>query len=94
MLNDDRFRVIRIPLGIILVGLIVVGLFSKRGFRDWRTILRKNDELRARILEVETQKRDLERRNYLIQNSADEQERVIRRVLGYVRPQETVVEFD
>lgn len=94
MISDHQWRVLRIPLSLLLLGLVGAGLFSKRGFRDWRIMVRKNDELRARIQEVELQKRDLERRNFLLQSSADEQERVIRRVLGYVRPTELVVELE
>ncbi len=92
--HDERLKILRIPLLAILFGLVGVGIFSKRGLRDWRIMGRKNDELKARIQEVEGQKRDLERKNYLLQNSSDEQERVIRRVLGYVRPNEQVVELE
>lgn len=91
---DERHRWLRFPLLTILLILIGAGLFSKRGYRDFRAIVEKNGELRTRIQELENQKRDLERRNYLIQNSSEDQERVVRRVLGYVRPQELVVEFD
>lgn len=94
MLTERRYRVLRFPLVLILTGFFVVGVFSKRGLRDWRMIVKKNDELRVRIQEIESQKRELERKNYLIQNSTEEADRVVRRVLGYVRPNEMVIEFD
>ena len=91
---EIRFKALRSPLVIIFIGLIGVGLFAKRGWRDWRLIEKKNDEIRLRIAEAESQKRDLERLTYLIQYSHEEQERVVRRVLGYIRPFETIIEFD
>lgn len=94
MISDDRLKLLRFPLYLILFSLIGVGIFSKRGFRDLRSMERKNEELVVKIRDVEDQKRALERKNYLLQNSTEEQERVVRRVLGYIRPNEWVVEFD
>jgi hypothetical protein len=91
---EIRFKALRIPLFIIFIGLIGVGIFAKRGLRDWRMIEKKNDEIKSRILDTEAQKRELERLSYSIQHSKDEQERVVRRVLGYIRPHETIIEFD
>lgn len=91
---SDRHRWVCFALVVVFLGLVGVGFFSKRGYRDWRAIGRKNDELRGRIADLERQKTDLERRNHLMMNSTEHQDRVVRRVLGYVRPDELVVEFD
>lgn len=93
-MTDPRYRhLIRIP-GVVLCGLLVLmGIFAKRGWLDWRRMVGENAELGAKVASLQREKTGIERRSALLQSDAAEQERVIRGVLGYVRPDETVIEF-
>jgi len=76
-----------------LILLFAIGVFSKRGWLDWRRIVRQDGELQQRI-DLLRRQRDLsERQIEAFQARPAVQERVIRQVLGYVRPDETVIEF-
>ena len=86
-------RFVRIPLLVLLGALALMGVFSKRGWLDRNRIERRNVEMEGRIEELKGQKADLERRLAALKSDPAEQERIIRRILGYVRPNETVIEF-
>ena len=93
MKTFDLRALVRIT-GIVLSCLLVVmGTFAKRGWLDWRRMVRENVELSVKLGSVRREKSELERRSEQLQNDRAEQERVIRSVLGYVRPDETVIEF-
>lgn len=84
---------VRLPLVAALFLLAAMGTFSKRGFFDWQRMVHQNREMRSRIEELAGQKADLERQVLALKSDPAEQERVVRQVLGYVRPNETVIEF-
>ena len=82
----------------ILISLLVLftytGLFAKRGWLDWRRMIAQNEALKERIEEQRKKKEWLDHKIASLKSNKVEQERLIRQVLGYVRPNETVVEFD
>ena len=93
-MNDRRFRfLVRYPALVAVLMLVVMGVYAKRGWFDWKRMLRENAELKTRLDTVQREKAEVERRSAALQTDPAEQERVIRSVLGYVRPDETVIEF-
>lgn len=83
----------RFLFSALLVSLLGMGFFSKRGWLDWRRMVRQNEEL-TREIARSTQEWDLlERQLEKLKADPVEQERTIRRVLGYVRESEFVIEF-
>jgi cell division protein FtsB len=93
MSNPKLFQLTRVLLLAACVGLIGMGAFAKRGALDWKRIARRSAELQAQIDRSYLQKQSLERQVESLQSDPEEQERVIRQVLGYVKPRETVIEF-
>lgn len=84
----------RWPL-LILIGLIWInGVFGKRGLLDWRRMHQENQKLERQIVTASAAKKKLERENEFLLKNPSEQERVIRSVLGYIKPNETVIEFN
>lgn len=81
-----------------LVGLIILltylGTFTKRGYLDWRRMVEQNQNLSSKIQETVRQKNTIERQILALKSDAIEQERLVREVLGYVKPNEYVIEFD
>lgn len=91
--RSSFFHLARLFLISLIVALIGMGVFAKRGWIDWQRILQRNSELQAQIEKVSFDKQNLERQVEALQSNPAEQEHVIRQVLGYVKPQETVIEF-
>lgn len=83
----------RVVLTLAIVFLIGMGVFSKRGWLDWRRMVQQNIEIQTKVAQAQAQKELLERRIAALQSDAEQQEVIIRQTLGYVRPQETVIEF-
>lgn len=92
MLSQYRLFV-RLPLLFSIALLCLMGTFSKRGWLDWRRMMVQNEKLEQKIVEVSEQKAALERQIQQFKQNRDEQERVVRQVLGYIKPNETVIEF-
>lgn len=84
---------VRYPLMFCSVSLILMGIFAKRGFMDWRRMVHENEALTVKISALEKQKTKLERENDLLEKNAEYQENVIRQTLGYIRTNETAIEF-
>ena len=84
---------VRTPLALCLILLIGTTIFTKRGLGDWRRMVGENGELEVKIARLENQLADLERQTKALQSDPAAQERVIRRMMGYVKPDEVVVEF-
>jgi cell division protein FtsB len=85
---------IRLPLLAALFLLLGMGTFSRRGFLDWRRMVRQNEILDEKILALHAQKENLNEEVRALQNDPQEQERVVRTVLGYIKSNETVIEFE
>ena len=74
--------------------MIGMGLFSKRGFLDYRRMTHQNEIMQKRIETMKENKALLQHQLDALGSVASEQERVIRQTLGFVRSNELVVEFD
>jgi len=83
----------RLFFGAVLLSLLGMGVFSKRGWLDWRRMVRQNEELTREIAHSMQEWDLLERQIEKLKSDPGEQERTIRRVLGYVRDNEFVIEF-
>ena len=83
----------RLSVAVLFFGMLLMGIFSKRGFLDWQRMERQNSRLRSQTVEATSQKESLENRVRRLKSDTREQERIVRQVLGYVRNSETVVEF-
>ena len=84
---------VRLPLLISIALLVLMGTFSKRGLLDWKRMVHQNQKLEQKMLSVQEQKWLLEKQIEQFQKSSEEQERVVRQVLGYIKPNEKVIEF-
>ena len=74
--------------------MVFMGVFSRRGFLDYRRMTNQNSELRRRIEAVTKEKSGMEQQISNFRTDPIEQERIIREKLGYVRKNDLVVEFD
>lgn len=91
---SSQYRLfVRFPLLLLIALLCLMGTFSRRGLLDWRRMVNQNDKLNSKIVSTRDQKLALERQIEQFQSSHEEQERVVRQVLGYVKPHEKVIEF-
>ncbi len=84
---------VRYPLLFCCISLVLMGIFAKRGFMDWRRMVHENQSLALKITALEKQKTKLMRENDLLEKNAEYQENVIRQTLGYIRTNETAIEF-
>lgn len=84
----------RLPVLVLLLCLLTMGIFSRRGWLDWRRMVHKNRELSAEIQKVASARNLMEKQIEAFEQSRGEQERVIRSRLGYIRSNETIVEFE
>ena len=89
-----QYRIfVRAPLiGLILL-VCLMGLFARRGLLDWRRIDHQNMNLGARIASARELRKQLQWQIEQVQKNPEEQERVVRQFLGYIKPNETVIEF-
>lgn len=94
-MSERSYRLfVRFPLLLALASLLIMGTFSKRGLIDYRRMVQKNEELALRIDALVKSKQGFELQMENLKSSLDEQERLIRSTLGYVRPNETVIELE
>ena len=84
---------VRFPLLLSIAALLVMGTFSKRGWFDWQRIRSENERLEFKIASTQKEKIQLQTEVRLFERNHDTQERVVRQILGYIRPNETVIEF-
>lgn len=92
---DRRYRyLVRYPFFFAIFSLGLMGTLSKRGLLDYRRMVDKNREISNRIEELKGQRATLANQLDTLKASREEQERWIRSVLGYVKKDETVIEFD
>jgi cell division protein FtsB len=91
---SSQYRLfVRLPLLLSITLICLMGTFSKRGLLDWRRMVHQNEKLGQKISAVREQKMALEQQIDQFQKNPDEQERVVRQVLGYIRPNETIIEY-
>ena len=77
----------------VLSCIALMGVFSKRGLLDWRRMVNQNEQLARDITKANGEWADLEHKTEKLKSDPTEQERVVRKVLGYVRENEFVIEF-
>ena len=85
---------LRLLLFAILISLLYLGIFAKRGLLDFRKMVAKNKEFSTKTELLLQQKRVLANQILTFGKDSREQERVVRERLGYIRPNEIVIEFD
>lgn len=85
---------IRAVLWLLLLSLVFMGIFAKRGWLDWRRIVKQNQDVHAKVAEAARLHQRLIHRTSAFELDRERQEVLIRQTLGYVRPDETVIEFD
>ena len=88
------YTLIRLFLLFLIASHAYMGVFDKRGWLDWRRIVNQNALLEHQIKSANEEKQALENKIRAIQSSEVEREQMVRKVLGYIRPNETVIEFD
>jgi cell division protein FtsB len=70
-----------------------MGIFSKRGWLDWRRMLEHNNRLDQQIEAAKTQREDLEKQIQALELSPFAQEQAVRQHLGYLRKDELIIEM-
>lgn len=85
---------VRLPLFLLLGVLVTMFVFGKRGYLDLRRMKMENQRLSSQIADATTQKLNLQNQVAMLQLDKQEQEKVVREVLGYIKPKEWVVEFE
>ena len=76
-----------------LLAFVGAGVFAKRGYLDWAQMRAKNSELDAAIAELSRQRAALDKRMERFERDPRERERLVRSSLGYLKRDETAVEF-
>lgn len=87
-------RVTRLLLYLGSFALVVIGIGSERGLLDLRRMLRQNQGLNEKLAALELQKAGLQDQIHRFESDKEEREKVVRQVLGYIRSNETVIEFE
>ena len=77
----------------LLFMLLVMGLFGKRGWLDLKRMESENKRLERLISETQTEMGRLEAQVVGLRQNRQIQEHTIRQVLGYIKPDEIVIEF-
>lgn len=85
---------VRLPIITLILLLSIMGVFAKRGLIDLKRVTQQNALLHQQIEESLSQKQKLERRLEAFRRDPKEQERVIRQTLGYIRKNETIIQFN
>lgn len=86
--------IVRLFLALLISWLMYLGVFEKRGWLDYRRLKQKNQELSDKLKTTAQQKKSLEKQIFAQNTDPKEQERVVRERLGYIRPNETIIEFE
>jgi len=87
------FRLVRNVNWILIAILLVMGMFGKRGWLDLKRMNTENQRVQAELSKVQEQREVLVSEIRALQQDPQAQEHTIRKVLGYIRPDETVIEF-
>lgn len=87
-------RLARLSLYACALTLLVLGAVSKRGLFDLKRMRDENSSVKSKLQNLELQKVELEEQIRRFETESPERERVVRLVLGYIKPNETVIEFE
>lgn len=83
---------VRLPFAVCCLLLVVMGIFARRGWMDWRRMERHNQEIAARLEKSASEREDLAQLIRGLETSQLAQEQAVRQHLGYLRPDEIVIE--
>ncbi|NBX75615.1 MAG: septum formation initiator family protein [Proteobacteria bacterium] len=89
-------RAFRLVLNVnwtLIAILLVMGMFGKRGWLDLKRMNNENQRIQNELSKVQEQKDVLVSEIRALQQDRQAQEHTIRKVLGYIKPDETVIEF-
>ena len=84
---------VRAPLILSIIALGLMGVFAKRGLVDWLRMVKQNELMNVKIAQIQVQRGQINWQVEQLQKNPEEQERVVRQFLGYIRPNETVIEY-
>lgn len=76
-----------------LFGLVLLTTFSKRGYLDLTRMKSQNREMKKKIEQSLLQKSRMEKKLEALSDPI-EQERLVRQILGYVHPNESIIELE
>jgi len=99
MLHEEKHsfarmtRFLRSSLWFLIIVLVVMGILGKRGWMDLRRMHQENARLEKEIKEAQVNRITLAHQILSIQKDPQMQEHMIRKVLGYIKANETVIEF-
>jgi cell division protein FtsB len=71
-----------------------MGIYGKRGVRDYYKVKYQYDEVKILHTNLKKEKETLENKLENFRKNTKTQERVIREILGYIKSNETIIEFD
>jgi cell division protein FtsB len=84
---------VRVPFLCLISGLLGMGVFAKRGWLDWRRMVRNNHEMVSKVESLKQQHEELEKQIKALETSPFAQEQAVRQYLGYLRKEEIVIEL-
>jgi len=87
------YILVRLVCSSLLVAMLGMGFFAKRGWLDWRRVVEQNEEVRLKIAEATLKRDRMESQITSVGTHLEQQEILVRQTLGYVAPGEIVVEF-
>lgn len=87
------FLVVRLFFVLLLVGMVTMGVFAKRGWIDWRRVAQQNEENRVKLAEAVLKRDRMESQITALLTHPEQQEILVRQTLGYVNAGEIIVEF-
>jgi cell division protein FtsB len=86
-------RVVRATMWLLILVLVTMGIFGKRGLLDLQRMQSENIRLVKEIGEAHRNKEVLTHQIVAIQRDPQMQEQMIRKILGYIKADETVIDF-
>jgi len=87
------FLFVRLFFVLMLLGMIGMGVFAKRGWLDWRRVAQQNLENQTKLAEATLKRDRMESQITALLTHPEQQEILVRQTLGYVNPHEIIVEF-
>ena len=93
MSHSSYFYCVKLPVFAFMAVLVGMGIFAKRGWLDWRRMARQNEVMATKVEIARLRRDDLERQTDALRTDRVAQERVVRQYLGYIRQDETIIEF-
>lgn len=91
--KTSALRFIRSVNWVLIAVLVVMGVFGKRGWLDLKRMKHENQRVQMELQKVIEQKQFLSADIRELEHDKLAQEHTIRKVLGYIKPDETVIEF-